>query len=191
MIYREIHEFAQGPLPRVIAGEYAATRSIYVDPEGATVVVPEGWTVSGSPKENKISNGLIIYLIPRDEVNSINWMEFFDLEKAKSSYSQCVWILDNYKGYYVSRYPISRVRHEFRSIRTNSFLTYLPTYEAKGFCEDFFFSPYIRSELCTGHRLNKFLTWFFEQEDSKKFINLPKKVKGSNVVPFFFATISV
>ena len=55
--------------------------------ETRTAVIPGGFTVSGIDSERIIEEGLVIYLIPDDEVESVKWD---GTEKTK--YDQFVWI---------------------------------------------------------------------------------------------------
>lgn len=117
-------------LPTVLAGEYAEVLSVYTDKDGNKAVVPEGWTVSGVPKENIIwgkDKGLVIYHIPKAEVSGINWQNSDEVETLMRTYDQFVWTpvglltangtldgihfnesIDKYDGYYSSRYDISK-----------------------------------------------------------------------------------
>ena len=52
-----------------------------------TAVIPGGFTVSGIRNETKIDGGLVIYLIPDDELENVKWD---GTEKTK--YDQFVWI---------------------------------------------------------------------------------------------------
>ena len=52
-----------------------------------TAVIPGGFTVSGIRNETKIDDGLVIYLIPDDEIENVKWD---GTEKTK--YDQFVWI---------------------------------------------------------------------------------------------------
>lgn len=111
MLYQNF-EFAQGPLPEILAGQYASKRSIYRDKTtGTTVVVPKGWTVSGSSDENKMDN-IILYLIPEYQTNHFNWNHKTDLEYIKRCYSSAVYV----QGHLISRYPIRRIGNNFMSI---------------------------------------------------------------------------
>ncbi len=51
-----------------------------------TATVPQGFTVSGIPGEQKISNGLVIYDIPESEISNVDW------NTASTKYNQFVWI---------------------------------------------------------------------------------------------------
>ena len=48
--------------------------------------IPQGFTVSGLQKEQTIANGLVIYDIPKDDVENVDW------ETAATQYNQFVWI---------------------------------------------------------------------------------------------------
>ena len=81
-------------LPTVSAGEYAEGLSVYTDKDGNKAVVPQGWTVSGIPKENIIwgkDKGLVIYHIPKKEVRGINWQNQDEVEALMRTYDQFVW----------------------------------------------------------------------------------------------------
>lgn len=81
-------------LPTVSAGEYAEVLSVYTDNNGNKAVVPQGWTVSGVPKENIIwgkDKGLVIYHIPEAKVSSINWQNPDEVETLMRTYDQFVW----------------------------------------------------------------------------------------------------
>lgn len=80
--------------PTISAGEYAEVLSVYMDNDGNKAVVPQGWTVSGVPKENIIwgkDMGLVIYHIPKEKVSSINWENPDEVEKLMRTYDQFVW----------------------------------------------------------------------------------------------------
>ena len=55
--------------------------------ETRTAVIPGGFTISGIDSERTIEDGLVIYLIPDDELESVKWD---GTEKTK--YDQFVWI---------------------------------------------------------------------------------------------------
>ncbi len=55
--------------------------------ETRTAVIPRGFTVSGIDSERTIEEGLVIYLIPDDELENVKWD---GTEKTK--YDQFVWI---------------------------------------------------------------------------------------------------
>ncbi len=81
-------------LPTVSAGEYAEVLSVYTDNNGNKAVVPQGWTVSGVPKENIIwgnDKGLVIYYIPKEKVSGINWQNPNEVETLMRAYDQFVW----------------------------------------------------------------------------------------------------
>lgn len=81
-------------LPTVSAGEYAEVLSVYTDNDGNKAVVPQGWTVSGVPKENIIWGkdvGLVIYYIPKAKVSGINWKNRIEVESLMRTYDQFVW----------------------------------------------------------------------------------------------------
>lgn len=76
-------------LPTVSAGEYAEVLSVYTDNNGNKAVVPQGWTVSGVPKENIIwgkDKGLVIYHIPKEKASGINWQNPDEVETLMRTY---------------------------------------------------------------------------------------------------------
>lgn len=80
--------------PTVSAGEYAEVLSVYTDNDGNKAVVPQGWTVSGVPKENIIwgkDKGVVIYHIPEAKVSGINWQNLDVVETLMRTYDQFVW----------------------------------------------------------------------------------------------------
>ena len=82
-------------LPTVEAGEYAETLSVYTDKDGNRAVIPAGWTVSGTKKENIIwgkNEGLVIYKIPKENVMNINWFNKEEVKYLQKRYNQMVWI---------------------------------------------------------------------------------------------------
>ena len=81
--------------PMISSKKYADVLSLYQDDAGNIAVVPPGWTVSGVTKENTIFGknvSLVIYRIPKEEVNNINWDDENELETLKKKYSQFVWV---------------------------------------------------------------------------------------------------
>lgn len=80
---------AYAKLPVISAGEYAKTKSVYIDRDGYKAIVPPSYTVSKLESENQIRFGLVIYQIPEEELKGINWNE--DYEKLKKTYDQYVF----------------------------------------------------------------------------------------------------
>ena len=83
-------------LPAVSAGEYAEKLSLYTDEDGNHAVIPPGWTVSGVKKENTVwgkNVSVVIYKLPKDNVEGINWTDEETVELLKRTYSQLVWCL--------------------------------------------------------------------------------------------------
>ena len=82
-------------LPTVSAGEYAEFLSVYTDKDGNKAVVPQGWTVSGVPKENTIwgnDKSVVIYHIPKVKVSGINWENRDEVETLMRTYDQFLWV---------------------------------------------------------------------------------------------------
>ncbi len=70
--------------PAIAAGKHAKTPSVYTDENGKQVIIPQGWTVSAIKSENTIDGetaGLVIYKIPEEEVNTVNWEDEAELKK--------------------------------------------------------------------------------------------------------------
>lgn len=78
--------------PTILAGKCSDVLSIYTDSTGESAIIPAGWTVSGMKSENTISNGLVIYLIPSEIVEKINWSDTKEVEKLQETYDQFVWV---------------------------------------------------------------------------------------------------
>ena len=105
--YKTAYEDESNMSEVTINGEKYASIEDYLDgkvklPEGAgkkftetkkyndgtkTAVIPGGFTVSGIRNETKIDDGLVIYLIPDDEIENVKWD---GTEKTK--YDQFVWV---------------------------------------------------------------------------------------------------
>ena len=85
--YDSIEDYLEGKvkLPEGAGKRFSETKE-YNDGT-KTAVIPGGFTVSGIRKEITIDEGLVIYLIPDDELESVKWD---GTEKTK--YDQFVWI---------------------------------------------------------------------------------------------------
>ena len=72
----------------------ATVKNNYTDTEGNQATVPAGFVVSGIPKEQKISSGLVIYDIPEDELESVDWEAQNEdgAYNVQTLYNQFVWI---------------------------------------------------------------------------------------------------
>ena len=66
----------------------------YTDVEGNQATVPEGFVVSKIPKEQKVSSGLVIYDIPENELESVDWEAKNEdgAYNVQTKYNQFVWI---------------------------------------------------------------------------------------------------
>ena len=69
-------------LPTITSGQIAIVTSKY-----QTAIIPAGFTVSNIEGEKTVSEGLVIYDIPKTELNEVTWD---GTEKTK--YNQFVWI---------------------------------------------------------------------------------------------------
>ena len=85
--YANIDDYIESrkPLPEGAGKKFTETKE-YTDGT-KTAVIPGGFTVSGIRNETKIDGGLVIYLIPDDELENVKW---YGTEKTK--YDQFVWI---------------------------------------------------------------------------------------------------
>ena len=85
--YASIEDYLESikPLPEGAGKKFTETKE-YTDGT-ETAVIPGGFTVSGIRNETKIDEGLVIYLIPDDEIENVKWD---GTEKTK--YDQFVWI---------------------------------------------------------------------------------------------------
>ena len=85
--YASIDDYIESrkPLPEGAGKKFTETKE-YTDGT-KTSVIPGGFTVSGIRKETKIDGGLVIYLIPDDEIENVKWD---GTEKTK--YDQFVWV---------------------------------------------------------------------------------------------------
>ena len=85
--YASIEDYLESikPLPEGAGKKFTETKE-YTDGT-KTAVIPGGFTVSGIRNETKIDDGLVIYLIPDDELENVKWD---GTEKTK--YDQFVWI---------------------------------------------------------------------------------------------------
>lgn len=77
-------------------GEIVATtvKDNYTDSEGNKATVPAGFVVSEIPEEQKVSTGLVIYDIPKNELESVDWTTKNDdgAYNVQTLYNQFVWI---------------------------------------------------------------------------------------------------
>ena len=85
--YASIDDYIESrkPLPEGAGKKFTETKK-YTDGT-KTAVIPGGFTVSGIRNETKIDEGLVIYLIPDDELENVKWD---GTEKTK--YDQFVWV---------------------------------------------------------------------------------------------------
>ncbi len=85
--YASIDDYIESrkPLPEGAGKKFTETKE-YTDGT-KTAVIPGGFTVSGIRNETRIDGGLVIYLIPDDELENVKWD---GTEKTK--YDQFVWI---------------------------------------------------------------------------------------------------
>ena len=107
-----INQYVEGIKPGEIVIE--TKKDNYTDIEGNKAIVPAGFVVSKIPEEQKISSGLVIYDIPQEELNSVNWTNKNEdgSYNVQTEYNQFVWIpctLDGENGNIkYDRYTFSR-----------------------------------------------------------------------------------
>lgn len=63
-----------------------------IDNEVYLVPIPKGFEISGATTESTVENGLVIYEMTKEEKEAINWTDFEQVENAKQTYNQFVWI---------------------------------------------------------------------------------------------------
>ena len=70
------------------------TKNNYTDAEKNTATVPAGFVVSKIPEEQKISSGLVIYDVPEEKLESVDWTKKNDdgAYQVQTLYNQFVWI---------------------------------------------------------------------------------------------------
>ena len=85
--YASIDDYIESrkPLPEGAGKKFTETKE-YTDGT-KTAVIPGGFSVSGIRNETRIDEGLVIYLIPDDEIENVKWD---GTEKTK--YDQFVWV---------------------------------------------------------------------------------------------------
>ena len=97
-----------GQTGSVQPGEIVATtvKNNYTDSEGNKATVPAGFVVSKIPEEQKVSSGLVIYDIPADELESVNWTETNadGAYNVQTVYNQFVWIPVATGGEYIRNF---------------------------------------------------------------------------------------
>ena len=66
----------------------------YKDSENNTATIPGGFTVSKISEEQKVSTGLVIYDIPKDEIENVDWTTKNEdgAYNVQTLYNQFVWI---------------------------------------------------------------------------------------------------
>ena len=81
---------------KVEPGQYVSEtkKNNYKDSENNTATVPAGFTVSEIEGEKNISTGLVIYYIPEDEIENVDWTTKNEdgAYNVQTLYNQFVWI---------------------------------------------------------------------------------------------------
>ena len=135
ILYSELDSSIQAGGTGVVAGEIVAAtaKDNYTDSETNKATVPAGFTVSKIPSEQTISTGLVIYDIPEDEIETVDWETKNEdgAYQVQTLYNQFVWIPvkteDEYKRDF--SYP-SNYDKDIDTTPANSTFTdtgYLPT----------------------------------------------------------------
>ena len=91
----EIDVENKGKLRRIYPGEKAQETSLYIDKHFKVAIIPKGFTVSKTPTEGTIDDGLVIYLIDdktQEEIDKINWTDETKIATLRKTYDQFVWI---------------------------------------------------------------------------------------------------
>ena len=72
----------------------STVKNNYTDSEGNKATVPAGFVVSKIPEEQKVSSGLVIYVIPENELADVDWTTKNDdgAYQVQTIYNQFVWI---------------------------------------------------------------------------------------------------
>ena len=128
----DTNEYINEQLGNAVSGEIVleTKKDNYVDSNGDKATIPAGFTVSKITEEQKVSEGLVIYDIPKSEVSNVDW------DTAATKYNQFVWIpVANAEKYqrdftYPSYYYLNNAWVLSESTPENSTTTdvgYLPT----------------------------------------------------------------
>lgn len=161
-------------LPTVSAGEYAEVLSVYTDNNGNKAVVPQGWTVSGVPKENIIwgkDEGLVIYHIPKEKVSGINWQNPDEVETLMRTYDQFVWTP---VGLLTANGTLDGIHFNEKFGRMN--------YQNDEFSESAFHEPLVGELLSQKESVDKYDGYYSSRYDISKDeeTGKPRSVKGAD-----------
>ena len=90
------NEYINAQLGNIVPGEYIkeTKKDNYMDRNGEYATIPAGFTISAIPDEQTISDGLVIYDIPENEVKGVDWTSKNDdgAYDVQTKYNQFVWI---------------------------------------------------------------------------------------------------
>ena len=90
------NEYINEQLGNAAAGEIVSEtkKDNYVDGNGDKATVPAGFTVSKIAEEQKVSEGLVIYDIPKSEIENVDWTtkNGDGAYNVQTLYNQFVWI---------------------------------------------------------------------------------------------------
>ena len=115
---------------KVEPGQYVSEtkKNNYKDSEDNTATVPAGFTVSEIEGEKNISTGLVIYDIPEDEIENVDWTTKNEdgAYNVQTLYNQFVWIPVASTEEYQRNFSY---QNDFNSSSENTFTDtgYLPT----------------------------------------------------------------
>ena len=115
---------------KVEPGQYVSEtkKNNYKDSENNTATVPAGFTVSEIEGEKNISTGLVIYDIPEDEIENVDWTTKNEdgAYNVQTLYNQFVWIPVASTEEYQRNFSY---QNDFNSSSENTFTDtgYLPT----------------------------------------------------------------
>ena len=128
--YSEIVGWEDSVEPGQVVSE--TKKDNYTDDNGDTATIPEGFTVSKIKEEQKVSEGLVIYDIPKSDIAAVDWTtkNADGAYNVQTLYNQFVWIPVEDEATYQKNfnYP-SYYDNDIENTPTNSTFTdtgYLP-----------------------------------------------------------------
>ena len=90
--YSEIVGWEDSVEPGQVVSE--TKKDNYTDDNGDTATIPEGFTVSKIKEEQKVSEGLVIYDIPKSDIAAVDWTTKNEdgAYNVQALYNQFIWI---------------------------------------------------------------------------------------------------
>ena len=121
-----INEKTENAVPGKIVTE--TKKDNYVDSEGSKATIPAGFTVSKIAEEQNVSEGLVIYDIPEEELANVDWTTKNDdgAYNVQTLYNQFVWIPVSSEEEYQRNFSYSTV-YDSNTYVTFTDTEYLPT----------------------------------------------------------------